>query len=418
VSPDPNLGTDGNDVLAAGSQNEIHFVISGDDAVVASAASLNGDYIIGFSKGDSLTIKGVTLSSETVSLQAGSTIISYDTDGDGVEDGALTLLGDGAPKTLYLETSNGETTLTAEAADLPMGAAVLALGSMSPDILAGGSGNDRLASLGDDDVVVGGGGDDILDGGAGTDTAGYGGNQSSYTLQIGAGSTTISDRRPGEDGTDTLIDIELLDFASGTFDLTKFGGPAGLSQAEFESFIELYIAYFNRAPDAIGLNFWGTAYANGTTLSEMAALFADQDETRATYPDGTSNVGFATAVYNNVLGRVPDKDGLDFWVGQLDSGNVSRDQFILEVLGGVQPGSSDRAYLDLKVDIGAYFAVHKGMSDVANAAAAMALFDGTQAGTDAAVAAIDAYYADALDPDTGEFLMQVVGVLDDPFGLG
>jgi hypothetical protein len=56
------------------------------------------------------------------------------------------------------------------------------------------------------------------------------------------------------------------------------------------------------------------------------------------------------------------------------------------------------------------------MSDVGNAAAAMALFDGTEAGTDAAVAAIDAYHADALDPDTGEFLMQVIGVLDDPFG--
>ena len=32
-----------------------------------------------------------------------------------------------------------------------------------------------------------------------------------------------------------------------------------------------------------------------------------------------------------------------------------------------------------------------------------------------AVAAIDSFHAQALDPDTGEFLMPLVGVLDDPF---
>jgi hypothetical protein len=31
------------------------------------------------------------------------------------------------------------------------------------------------------------------------------------------------------------------------------------------------------------------------------------------------------------------------------------------------------------------------------------------------VAAIDGFYADALDPVNGEFLLQLVGVVDDPF---
>lgn len=104
-------------------------------------------------------------------------------------------------------------------------------------------------------------------------------------------------------------------------------------------------------------------------------------------------------------------------MGQLDSGSVSRDQFILEVLRGVKPGTPDDGYLDTKVDIGAYFAIHKGMSDTDNASTAMALFDGTNASVDAAVAAIDGHYADALDPDNGEFLLQVVGVLDEPFAM-
>ena len=293
-------------------------------------------------------------------------------------------------------------------------------GTLDSDDLLGTDGDDEISGKQGNDNITGGQGDDRIIGGPGTDTAHYSGEQSSYTLQIGPGTTTITDRRPGGDGTDELIDMEFLDFSSGTFDpfdLIKFGGAAELSPEDFESVIELYIAYFNRAPDAIGLNFWGTAFANGTTLEEMATLFIEQPETLATYPPGTSNGDFVDAVFSNVLGRSPDEAGFNFWLGILQDDLVSRDQFILEVLRGVQSGSPDQAYLDLKVDIGAYFGVHKGMSDVDNASAAMALFDGTQASTDAAVAAIDAYHADALAPDTGEFMISLVGVLEETFGL-
>ena len=299
------------------------------------------------------------------------------------------------------------------------------IGSAFEDVLLGYEGNDTL---------TGNQGDDRLDGGAGQDTAVYSGNQNSYTLVLGTFTTTLEDRRTDGNGTDTLVGMEFLDFDTdlfgGPFSLTNFGGPTGLSTDDFESFIELYIAYFNRAPDAVGLNFWGTAFANGTTLEQMASLFVDQDETRATYPDGTTNTEFATSVYDNVLGRTPDQSGIDFWVGALDSGRVSRDQFILEVLKGaksdlkpeegqafVDQQLADRAYLESKVDIGAFFAVHRGMSDVDNAAAAMALFDGSQNSIDQAVAAIDGFYQAALDPATGEFLMPVVGVLISPFDL-
>ena len=295
-------------------------------------------------------------------------------------------------------------------------------------------GNDVLIGNRFDDRIFGSTGDDVINGAGGVDTAAYSGRQSSFTLTLSPQSTTISDRRFEGQGTDTLRNIEFLDFSTDLlgepFDLRQFGGPTSLTGAELESFIELYIAYFNRAPDAIGLNFWGTSFANGTSLEEMAALFVQQPETLATYPPGTSNEVFATSVYNNVLGRTPDQAGIDFWVGLLDSGGVGRDAFILRVLEGakaplkpeegqafVDQQLADRAYLESKTDIGAYFAVHKGMSDVENAAEAMALFDGSASSIDLAVSAIDAFYEDALDPVNGEFLMPVVGVLDDPFSI-
>jgi len=279
-------------------------------------------------------------------------------------------------------------------------------GSLRDDMLTGSQGPD---------TITGGPGNDQIDGGPGTDTALYSGNQSSHTLTLSPTSTTIADRRVDGNGTDTLIEMEFLDFETSSFDLTKFAGSTDLSAQDFESFIELYIAYFNRAPDAIGLNFWATDFANGTTLEEMASLFVDQDETRSLYPAGTTNEAFVEAFYNNVLGRDSDQSGFDFWVGELENGNSTRDAFILNVLGGVPDDSSDRDYLDNKVDIGAYFAVHKGMSDGENAAAVMELYD--DAGVHASVAAINGYYSDALDPNNGEFLLQVVGLLDDPFAI-
>jgi Ca2+-binding RTX toxin-like protein len=328
-------------------------------------------------------------------------------------------LGSPISVTVSYQDGAGYTETVTSAATAPVATAGKTItGKPTPDFLVGTNGSDTIRTLESNDTIAGDTGNDTLDGGAGIDTAIYFGDQSSYTLVFSPTATTLTDRRPAGDGTDTLIDVELLDFASGDFDpfdLNMFGGPASLSQEDFRAFIELYIAHFNRAPDAIGLNFWATAVANGTTLEEMAALYAGQPETIAAYPPGTSNRDFATAIYTNVLGRTPDQDGLDFWVFHLDAGNISRDQFILEGLRGVQPGTPDRAYLDLKIDIGAYYAVHKGMSDVNEAREVMAIF-GEQAAPNVsgAVAAIDAYYADALDPDSGDFLMQVVGVLDDP----
>ncbi|MEM9898200.1 MAG: DUF4214 domain-containing protein, partial [Pseudomonadota bacterium] len=307
-------------------------------------------------------------------------------------------------------------------------------GTSGNDPLNGTAGDETLEGLGGDDTLTGLGGDDTLAGGEGTDTAVFSGPQTSYTLTLSPNGSTIVDRRPDGNGTDTLIDVEFLDFDTdlfdGPFDLQQFGGPTGLSQADFESFIELYIAYFNRAPDAVGLNFWGTAFATGTTLTEIAMLFIEQDETRATYPLGQSNLEFATAVYNNVLGRTPDQAGLNFWEGQLNSGGVSRDAFILEVLRGAkadpQPDAgpafieqqlADRQYLSDKTDLGAYFSVILGMSDVENAGASLALFNGSPESIDTAIAEMDRFFAEAQDAQNGEFLMPLVGVLDDPFSV-
>ncbi|MCR9157359.1 MAG: DUF4214 domain-containing protein [Rhodobacteraceae bacterium] len=307
-----------------------------------------------------------------------------------------------------------------------------ATGSRFNDWINGNEFDNNLRGGDGDDELEGYAGNDVIDGNGGIDLAYFSGDNSSFTMTISADAITVQDRRADGGGTDTLRNIEIVEFYTDsdrqTLDLQQFGGPASLTGADLQSFVELYIAYFNRAPDALGLNFWGTAFANGTTLPEMASLFIGQPETSATYPEGLSNDAFATAVYNNVLGRVPDQDGFDFWVGVLNSGAVGRDQFILAVLEGAKADPqedatpefiaqqlADRTYLADKTDIGALYAVHRGMSDVDNATAVMSIFNGSNSSLSEAVAAVDSFYAEALDAETGAFLMPVVGVLDNPF---
>ena len=313
-------------------------------------------------------------------------------------------------------------------------------GGNGPDTLTGTTGDDELSGGGGDDSLSGGPGNDTLTGGEGTDTARYSGDQDSYTLQITPDGFVLDDRRDGGDGTDTLQGFEFLDFEGGSyfdggagdltlFDLRQFADFATLTPEDFRTFVEIYIAYFDRAPDAVGLYFWGTVLAKGQlTLEQIADDFFTQPETQATYPDLSNNTLFAQEVYQNVLGRDFDAAGLNFWVGALDGGFVTKSQFILELLDGVdapaQPGDSaetiaqralDAQYLETKTDLGIYYSVILGMSDVEDARDAMALFTGSAASVTAARAEMDADYAEALDPVSGEFLMPLVGVVDDPF---
>ncbi|WP_435673270.1 DUF4214 domain-containing protein [Marivita sp.] len=300
------------------------------------------------------------------------------------------------------------------------------------NVFDGGLGQDILFGFGGNDRFTGGADDDTLFGGAGAgDTAVYSGLQGRYSLQISGDGVTVVDRS-GIDGTDRLSDIEVLSFAGGEdFNLRDQIGIASLSAEEIDSFVELYIAYFNRAPDAEGLNFWGSAFANGVSLEEITRLFLTQPETENAYPDTLSTLEFVTQVYGNVLGRTPDQGGLNFWINALEGEFVTRDAFILNALEGVKidlgAGATqedidlqlaDRAYLSDKTDIGTYFAVIRGLSDLPDANAVMDLVvRGDQGSIDTAFEAINAIYADALDADTGAFLIQLVGIVDDPFTI-
>lgn len=78
----------------------------------------------------------------------------------------------------------------------------------------------------------------------------------------------------------------------------------------------LYRAYFLRAPDSGGLEYWSS---QNIPLEAVSEAFAASDEFSRLY--GTlSNQAFVEQVYENVMGRGADEGGRTFWTGQLYSG--------------------------------------------------------------------------------------------------
>ena len=111
---------------------------------------------------------------------------------------------------------------------------------------------------------------------------------------------------------------------------------------------ELYIGYYNRAPDPAGMNFWLNALAAGATLTQVANSFANSSESTAIYPflsvpNLVNASTFVTQVYNNILNRAPDAAGLTFWTNTLTSGSVTPGSFILTLEASVnmQTGTAD-----------------------------------------------------------------------------
>lgn len=97
----------------------------------------------------------------------------------------------------------------------------------------GSAGVDTYAGTQFADTITGGSGNDRLDGGDGVDTAIFGGNAADYTITENAdGTITIVDNNAGDgdDGTDTIRNIEKLQFASGTQDAPVNGGPENFAR--------------------------------------------------------------------------------------------------------------------------------------------------------------------------------------------
>ena len=100
-----------------------------------------------------------------------------------------------------------------------IGNVAIAMGAVIENAV-GGSGNDQIRGNSANNRLTGGGGNDTIDGGLGTDTVVFSGNRNQYTITWNGQVGTVV----GPDGTDTIRNVEFLQFADQTIAAAPTGG--------------------------------------------------------------------------------------------------------------------------------------------------------------------------------------------------
>lgn len=102
-------------------------------------------------------------------------------------------------------------------------------------------------------------------------------------------------------------------------------------QVPFEDKISgLYIAFYDRAADYDGLNYWAKEakkISEDKALKEIAYGFASHPKFKELYGN-LDDKSFVEAIYKNVLGKQGDSSGISFWLTNLLNHNMTRDQMV------------------------------------------------------------------------------------------
>ncbi len=188
----------------------------------------------------------------------------------------------------------------------------------NPTILNYGSGNDTIS------IEVG---DYVIDGGGGSDTL-----QLPLFPDVYQFTSVGSNRYTAQflDYTLTIDNVESVRFgakypANGwdfTLTLPIDGLVSGEVQSQLVKLTDIYLAYFGRAPDVIGLEYWQQQLLTGTqSFDEIIINFAYSNEAKALFPQDGSNKDFIKKVYENCFDRAPDLAGWYYWAYILNGGD-------------------------------------------------------------------------------------------------
>ena len=179
----------------------------------------------------------------------------------------------------------------------------------------------------------------------------------------------------GAADSDTLSNVQHLQFSDASVDLTVQEKAAALAPGKLNSLIELYIAYFNRVPDGAGLGYWIDQLASGQTLDQVGTSFyaaAIQYSSGTGYSASMTNADFVTLVYAHVLGRsgssAPPQADVSYWANNLASGANTRGTLINTMLASAHAFKGDATWgwvadlLDNKDAVARTVAIDMGLS--------------------------------------------------------
>lgn len=120
---------------------------------------------------------------------------------------------------------------------------------------------------------------------------------------------------------------------------------------------ELYVGYFNRAPDPAGLGYWVGRFNQGMVIEDIARSFSQQVESTSQYsflanPNGGDKAAFINQVYNNLFGRDVEPAGLQYWLNDLNNGMPPGLMVVAMIHGAL---GNDAIAVQNQVSVGLYY---------------------------------------------------------------
>jgi len=198
------------------------------------------------------------------------------------------------------------------------------------------------------DLLTGTAGNNSINGGGGIDTLVVSAGIRNYSVTKTATGYTLIDKI-GTDGVDTLVSVEAIKFSDKTINLTVQAKAASAPQADVTRLVELYTAFFNRVPDADGMSFWIDEMKVGKTTNQVAEAFYNAGVNYSSLTGFSStmkNADFINVIYKNVLGRKDGADagGLSFWEGEITSGRATRGTLVTNILDSAHTFKGDKTW--------------------------------------------------------------------------
>lgn len=215
---------------------------------------------------------------------------------------------------------------------------------------------------------------DYLDGGAGKDSLQINSNLANnpaFFIRAAGEQTQLLGL--GDTAYWATHNIETLQFNDFTVNTSVYQHAKAIKYDALSNIESLYIAYFNRIPDADGLDFWIQGYARGMSIKEMANAFyqvAIDSPALTGFSKTQTTADFINTLYINALSRKEgaDAEGLKFWQNNIDSGLMSRGEVVNAVLGIARDSANNPNYawvadlLANKIDVATKFAVNWGLN--------------------------------------------------------
>lgn len=169
------------------------------------------------------------------------------------------------------------------------------------------------------DVITGGGGDDVIDGGGSADIAIYSGMRSQYFISVSSGKAVVRDTVASRDGTDTLTNVEKLQFSDKTVVSPDSVSAIGIAIAD-----QLSVVYLGR----------GISYDWRNAMADVVASGASADVLKSFHSAAVADRAFAATdsaqtivnkTFQNIFGVDASSFEQNAWAATVSAGAVTRE---------------------------------------------------------------------------------------------